>query len=137
MFDRVIEQYHDALLLLARILLSALFVISGTGKLFDFAGTTSYLEYVHVPMSSVAAVVAIAVELLGGLALLLGIRVRVVAVLMIVFVAAAAVIGHPFWSMEAADRAIAQTQFLKNLSIIGGLLLLLISGAGRYAATRS
>lgn len=137
MIDRMIERYRDALILLARILLTALFVISGVGKLIDFTGTVSYMTYVGAPMPSVAAAVAVAMELLVGLALLVGFRVRPLALVLLVFVAGTALIGHPFWSMEAAERAMNQTQFLKNLSIMGGLLLLAIVGSGRYSLTRS
>jgi len=137
MIERLIERHRDALILLARILLTALFVISGFAKLSDFQGTVSYMEYVHAPLPAVAATIAIAMELLVGLALLLGVKVRVLALAMIVFVAGAAIIGHPFWGLEATEREVALTQFLKNLSIIGGLLLLAISGAGRYALTKS
>ena len=76
-------------------------------------------------------------EFLVGIALLLGLRVRVLALAMIVFVAGAAIIGHPFWSLEASERAMALTQFLKNLSIMGGLLLLAITGPGRFSLTKS
>ncbi|MFC4821684.1 DoxX family protein [Dokdonella ginsengisoli] len=137
MIDGLIERNRDALILIARILLTALFVISGFGKLTDYTGTVNYLTYVGAPMPSVAAAVAIAMELLVGLALLVGFRVRTLALVLLLFVAGAAIIGHPFWTMEAAERALNQTQFLKNLSIMGGLLLLAITGAGRYALTRS
>lgn len=137
MIDGLIERNRDALILIARILLTALFVISGFGKLTDYTGTVNYLTYVGAPMPSAAAAVAIAMELLVGLALLVGFRVRTLALVLLLFVAGAAIIGHPFWTMEAAERALNQTQFLKNLSIMGGLLLLAITGAGRYALTRS
>ncbi|WP_291187715.1 DoxX family protein [Dokdonella sp.] len=137
MIDRLIERYRDALILLARILLTMLFVISGFGKLTDYAGTVSYMNYVGAPMPSVAAAVAIAMEVLVGLALLVGFRVRPLALLMMVFVAGTAILGHPFWAMDAAERALNQTQFLKNLSIMGGLLLLAIVGAGRYSLGKS
>ena len=137
MIEKLIERHRDALILLARILLTALFVISGFAKLTDFKGTVSYMEYVHAPMPEVAATIAIAMEFLVGLALLLGVCVRWLALAMIVFVAGAAIIGHPFWALEASERAMAQTQFLKNLSIIGGLLLLAITGSGRFSLTKS
>lgn len=137
MIDRLIERHRDALILLARILLAALFVISGFGKLTDYTGTVSYMSYVGAPMPSVAAAVAIAVEVLIGLAFLVGFCVRPLALLLALYVAMAAFIGHPFWSMEAAERALNQIQFLKNLSIMGGLLLLAIVGSGRYSPTKS
>ena len=137
MIEKLLERHRDALILLARILLMALFVISGFAKLTDFAGTVHYMEYVHAPMPSVAASVAIAMEFLVGIAVLVGFRVRLLALVLMVFVAGTALIGHPFWSMEGAERALNQTQFLKNLAIMGGLLVLAITGAGRYSLTKS
>jgi putative oxidoreductase len=137
MIDKLIERNRDALILLARVLLMALFVISGWGKLTDFAGTVHYMEYVHAPMPSVAAGIAVAMEFLVGIALLAGFRVRPLSLALMVFVAGTALIGHPFWGMDGADRALGMTQFLKNMSIMGGLLLLAITGAGRFALTKS
>lgn len=137
MIDGWIERNENALILVARILLTMLFVISGFGKLTDYAGTVGYMEHVGAPMPAVAASVAIAMELLVGLALLVGFCVRPLALLLMLFVAGTAVLGHPFWAMEGADRALNQVHFLKNLAIMGGLLLLAIAGAGDYALKRS
>jgi putative oxidoreductase len=137
MIDGFVEKNRDALILVSRILLTVLFVMSGFGKLTDYAGTVGYMEHVGAPMPSVAAAVAIAMEFLVGLALLAGVCVRPLALLLMLFVAGTAVLGHPFWSMDGAERALNQVQFLKNLAIMGGLLLLAITGAGRYALTRS
>ena len=62
MIDRLIERYRDALILLARILLMALFIISGFGKLIDFDGTVHYMEYVHAPMPAVSLSVPLSVD---------------------------------------------------------------------------
>ena len=137
MLDRWVEKHRDALILIARILMTMLFVISGYGKLTDFAGTVNYMQYVHAPLPQVAAVVAIVMELLVGLALLLGVRVRWLALAMLVFVAGTSLIGHPFWTMTGDSRDLNQVQFLKNLAIMGGLLLLSTTGPGRYSATKS
>ena len=59
MIDRVIENNRDVLILIARILMMSLFVISGLGKITDFTGTVSYMQYVHAPLPQVAAGVAI------------------------------------------------------------------------------
>lgn len=137
MIDRLIERHRDLLILLARILLTALFVVSGFGKLADYTGTVSYMNYVGAPMPALAAGVAIAVEVLVGLALLLGFRVRPLALVLMLYVAGATLVGHPFWSMQAAERALNEIHFLKNLSIMGGLLLLAIVGPGRYSVGKS
>ncbi|MBA8884328.1 DoxX family protein [Dokdonella fugitiva] len=136
MIDRLIERYRDALLLIARILLMSLFIISGFGKLIDFDGTVHYMEYVHAPMPAVSATIATIMEFAVGAAVLFGFQVRLLALLLMVFVAGTALIGHPFWTMEAAERSLNQVHFLKNMAIMGGLLLLAITGAGRYSLTR-
>ncbi|HEY6942713.1 DoxX family protein [Dokdonella sp.] len=136
MIDRLIERNRDALILAARVLLMALFVVSGFGKLIDFDGTVHYMEYVHAPMPAAAAVVATIMEFAVGAAVLFGFQVRVLALVLFVFVAGTALIGHPFWTMAAAERALNQVHFLKNMAIMGGLLLLAITGPGRYALTK-
>jgi putative oxidoreductase len=136
MIEKLIERHRDALILLARVLLMALFVISGWSKLTDFAGTVAYMEYLKAPMPSVAAAVAVAMEVGVGIALLAGFCVRPLSLALAIFVAAAAFIGHPFWSLVGAERALNMTHFLKDMSIIGGLLLLAITGAGRFALAK-
>lgn len=137
MIDGWIERNRDLLILVARVLLTVLFVISGFGKLTDYSGTVGYMNHLGAPLPSLAAAVAIVMELVVGLALLAGVAVRPLALALMLFVAGTAVLGHPFWSMEGADRALNQIHFLKNLAIMGGLLLLSITGSGRYSVTKS
>lgn len=137
MIDGWIERNRDLLILVARVLLTVLFVISGFGKLTDYSGTVGYMNHLGTPLPSLAAAVAILMELVVGLALLAGVAVRPLALALMLFVAGTAVLGHPFWSMEGADRALNQIHFLKNLAIMGGLLLLAVTGAGRFALSRS
>ncbi len=129
------ERNRDGLILLARIMSMVLFVVSGWGKLTDFQGTVGYMASLHAPLPEVAAVVAVCMEFLAGIALVLGIQVRLLALLFVPFVLGTGILGHAFWNMEGADRAMNVTQFLKNLSIAGGLLLLVVTGGGRYALT--
>lgn len=129
-------RYQDVFILVARILLMALFITSGWSKLVGFQDAVGYMESLGVPMPAMAAVVAITVELFVGVALLLGLWPRPLALLMALFVLGTSFIGHPFWTMEGADRAMNMTHFYKNLSIIGGLLLLAVTGAGRFALGR-
>lgn len=136
MFDNLIDRHRDALILLARLLLMVLFVTSGWSKLIDYQGTVGYLASIHTPVPPVAAAVAVIMEFFVGLTLITGLWVRPLALLMALFVLGTGLIGHPFWSMEGADRAMNMTQFYKNLSIVGGLLLLAVTGAGRFALDR-
>lgn len=133
MLKDLIERQRDLLILVARVCLMLLFVVSGWGKLTGFDATVGYMASLGAPLPSLAAAVAVVMELGVGLALLAGVAVRPLALLMAVFVLGTALIGHAFWGMQGAERAAAAIQFQKNLSIIGGLILLAVGGAGRYA----
>ena len=126
-------QARDEAILLARILLVVLFAVSGWGKLTGFAATVAYMTQVGAPVPYVAAVVATAVELLGAIAIALGLWTRPVALLLALFTLGTALIGHPFWTMEGADRYANSINFYKNISIISAFLLLYVTGPGRYS----
>ncbi len=117
---------NDASALLGRILLSAIFVMSGVGKISGYEGTVGYMEQFGVPGVLLPAVIA--VELLGGLAVLIGFGARWAALLLAGFTLVAAVVFHT----NFADQ-MQMIMFMKNLAIAGGLLLLFAHGAGRYA----
>ncbi|WP_313399174.1 DoxX family protein [Stenotrophomonas sp.] len=136
MVDRWAERNRDGLILLARLALMLLFVLSGWGKLHDFQGTVGYMASLQAPLPQVAAAIAVAMEFVVAMALMLGIAVRPLALLFVAFVLGTALLGHAFWGMQGAERAANLTQFLKNVSIAGGLLLLVVTGAGRYAVGR-
>ena len=136
MVDRWAERNRDGLILLARLALMLLFVLSGWAKLHDFQGTVGYMASLQAPLPQVAAAIAVAMEFVVAIALMLGIAVRPLALLFVAFVLGTALLGHAFWGMQGAERAANLTQFLKNVSIAGGLLLLVVTGAGRYAVGR-
>lgn len=124
---------RDGLLLAARILLALLFVIFGWSKLTGFQGTVQYMAHDGLPLPSLAAVMAIVMELGIGVALILGLATRPLALLLALYTVATAVIGHHFWTMTGMDRYANAIHFYKNLSIVGGLLALYVTGPGRYA----
>jgi putative oxidoreductase len=108
--------------LIGRILLALIFIISGVGKLADPAGTAGFMESMGVP--GILVWPTLALEILGGIALVIGFQTRIAAFALAVFSIAAAVIFHH----NFADQ-MQMIMFLKNLSIAGGLLLLSASGA--------
>lgn len=112
--------------LLARVLISILFIISGFGKLQDVAGFTGYMTSGGVP--AIFAWPAIALELLGGLAILAGVFTRPVALALAGFTLLAALMFH----LVPADQ-MQMIMFMKNLAIAGGLLLLAAHGAGAWS----
>ena len=120
------------IILIARIALAILFLWGGAMKLMGYAGFIGYLHARGVPYAQIAAPVAAAVELLGGLALVFGVRTRFVAFVLAVYAVATAVLGHDFWNVtEAALQQDAVIHFWKNVAIAGGFLLLTVTGAGR------
>ena len=135
--DAFIQRWRDELILLGRVLMMLLFVISGWGKLTGFQGTVGYMGTVGAPMPMVAAAIAAVMEFGVGIALLIGFWTRPLALLMALFVLGTALIAHTFWNVEGAMQTANMVQFYKNLSIMGGLLLLAVTGAGRYALQKS
>lgn len=108
-----------------RVLLSLIFIMSGVGKLADHAGTVGYISSVNAPMPEVAYWIAVIVEVGFGLALLVGYNAKFAAFGLAVFTLAAAFLFHN----NFADQ-IQMIMFLKNITIIGGLLLVVAHGAG-------
>ena len=135
--DAFIQRWRDELILLGRVLMMLLFVISGWGKLTGFQGTVGYMGTVGAPMPMVAAAIAVVMEFGVGIALLIGFWTRPLALLMALFVLGTALIAHTFWNVEGAMQTANMVQFYKNLSIMGGLLLLAVTGAGPYALQKS
>jgi putative oxidoreductase len=115
----------NVVLLVARILLSIIFLLSGFGKLTNIAGTASYFANYGLPMPTVTAVIVGLIELLGGLAILLGFKTRIAAWVLALFSVATALVAHT----DFADQA-QMINFLKNLAIAGGFLALAVEGAG-------
>ncbi len=128
------EKIGDEVILVARILLVVLFLTSGWGKLMNYSGTVAYMAQSGAPLPPVSAVVATAVELLVSAAILVGGLTRPLAVLMALYTLATALIGHHYWTMTGAAQAENMVNFYKNVSIMGGFLLLYVTGAGRYSA---
>jgi putative oxidoreductase len=116
---------QTALALVGRLLLAAIFVISGLGKIADPAGTIGYITSVGLPAPSANYALALVVEVVGGLLLALGYRTRAVAVLLAVFSVASALIFH-----HALGDQNQLFHFLKNLAMAGGLLQVAAFGAG-------
>ena len=123
-------------LLLARILLMLLFVLFGWSKLTDFSGTVAYMASEGLPFPTLAAGVVVLMEFFVGVAIVLGFYTRPLALLLAVYTLGTALIGHHYWTMTGGDRMANMINFYKNLAIIGGLLLLCITGPGKYSLDR-
>src|ERR1700704_922452 len=123
---------QDVIVLLGRIALGAIFVKSGLQKLMALSAFAASLASRGVPQSSVWAVIGATVEFVGGILIVTGLRTREASLLMVLFVIVATGISHRYWEFADAARRLQESQFFKNLSIIGGFLLLVVTGSGRF-----
>jgi putative oxidoreductase len=116
-----------------RILIALIFVLSGFGKLTGFAGTAGYMAgkmAVSGTLIDLLLVISIIVELGGGIALVLGFRARLAALALFLWMIPVTLIMHNFWTMSGDQHMINQIMFLKNLAIMGGMLLITANGPG-------
>ncbi|HWD15277.1 MAG TPA: DoxX family protein [Casimicrobiaceae bacterium] len=132
-FEKECIVENDLLILVERVMLTALFVMTGWQKLTGFAGTVDYMKTSGVPSPALAAIVATVVEFFFGIGIILGIYTRVLAWIFVAFTLATALLGHRFWTMQGEKRHENFLNFFKNVSIAGGLVLLALVGPGRYA----
>ena len=124
---------QDVLTLLGRLLLAALFLPSGWGKIAGFAGTAGYIGSKGLPMPEVLAGAAIAVEVLASVMLIVGWRTRWAAFALAVFTVVAAIFFHDFWNLPVDKQMMQQILFMKNVCVVGGLLVLTAWGAGSFS----
>jgi putative oxidoreductase len=108
---------------LGRVLIAVLFVASGVNKLFAFAPTAGWMSSMGVPLAPLALVATIALEIVVGLMLAAGRAVRASALLLAGFVVLATVLFHAFWAVPADQFADQLVHFLKNVAILGALLV--------------
>jgi len=134
--DRVAADWGSALWLLGRILIGAIFVHSGFEKLMNLDGFAASLAKGGLPFSSEQAPVGAVVEFVGGLAIVLGLGTRYAALLMIAFTIVATLIAHRFWAAPPDQRHMQVVQFAKNVAIIGGFLLVFVTGGGHFSLER-
>lgn len=122
----------DTAILAGRILLSLIFVMSGFGKIADWNGTAGYMASKGTVAIAFFLPAAITVELLGGLAVLTGFHARWGALLLFLFLIPVTAIFHDFWTLSDMDRQMQTIHFMKNLAIMGGLLIVAGSGPGSF-----
>ena len=130
------SSYSSVLALLGRVLLALIFVLSGQGKIGGFAGTAAAIASKGLPLAEVLAVLTILIELGGGLLLILGWKARWAALIIFLFLIPVSMAFHPFWTMAGAEAMQNQINFMKNLSIMGGMLMVAAFGPGRYSIDR-
>lgn len=120
--------YGAAMAAAGRVLVAAIFIISGVGKIAAPAATMGYIASAGLPLPTLGFAIAVLVEIAGGLALIAGYRSRVVAGVIAIFCVATALAFH----MNLTD----QNQFIhffKNIAMTGGLLQIVAFGGGRFS----
>lgn len=119
--------------LFARVLLCAVFLMSGFGKIPNWQGTTEFMASKGMPAVIFFLAAAILLEIGGGLSLLLGFHTRAGAAALILFLVPATLIFHNFWAFEGMEQRMQMINFLKNLAILGGLIQTMVYGAGAFS----
>jgi len=124
--------------LIGRVLLVFMFVYSGFNKISGFEGTEAAIASKNVPLPAIATTIAIIVECIGGAMIAFGWKARWAALAVAVFTLVATILFHNFWAMtDVAAVKTDQLMFIKNIGVIGGLLLIFAFGPGRYSIERS
>jgi putative oxidoreductase len=129
----MINSVNNELILAARLLLATLFLIFGWRKLRDFSGTVNQMVDLKAPAPVLAAGIATFMELPVAFAVAVGAFTRPLALLMFLYTLGTALIGHRYWEVKGAKRVDSMDSFYKNLSIMGGFLLLFVIGPGKYS----
>ncbi len=124
---------QSSLALAARVLLAFMFIMAGVSKLGDVSGAMAYTASGGIP--GILAIPAIALEILGGLAILVGFRTRAVALALAAFVVVAGYLYHfvPAQGLEGFAQMAEMNQFFKNVTIAGGFLMLAAFGPGAFS----
>lgn len=122
--------------LIGRILITAIFLRSAFGKITGFSAVAGMMAKKGMPFAEFLLVGAIALEIAGGLMVLLGWKARWGALLLIVFLVPATLIFHNFWAVDPAQYTNQLNHFMKNVSILGALLFVMGMGSGPLSLDR-
>jgi putative oxidoreductase len=123
--------------LVGRILISPIFIISGILKITAFTTMTGVVASAHIPFPKFSLACAAAIELLGGLAILTGFHTKLAAWIVFLFLIPTTLLFHFLPAMHGIDSQANMAHTMKNLAIMGGLLILATLGAGRISIDSS
>jgi putative oxidoreductase len=121
---------------LGRVAVVAIFIWSGVGKFIAPATTNAMIVAKGFPMPMVFTYAAGAVEVVLGLMVAVGWQTRLASLGLVAFTIVASLFIHDWWNMTGPARLANQIAFMKNVSIIGGLMMIMAAGAGRFSAER-
>lgn len=123
--------------LVGRVLLALIFIIAGFGKITGFEGTVGYMQAYNMPMTQILAVIAIIIELGGGIMIAVGWKARWGAAALFIFVLVASFVFHAFWTVPADQAQLQNIMFMKNLAIMGGMLYIIAYGSGPLSVDKN
>jgi putative oxidoreductase len=123
--------------LAGRILMSVVFLVSGFFKMGGYSQMVAYSTAKGVPLAGVAVACAAVLELVGGLAILVGFQTRIAAWLLFLYLIPTTFYFHNFWAMQGMEQQDNMIHLLKNVAIMGGLVILAANGAGPYSVDHS
>ncbi len=129
--DRLIGLWQDFLLLVGRIMIGWIFFQSAWGKIGNIAGVAK--TFPRRGLAEWLAYVSVPAEFFGGLFLIVGFATRYTVFVMLIFTIVASFSSHAYWSVPQAQRAAQASSFWKNVAIMGGLIVLSVSAAGRFS----
>ena len=116
--------------LIGRILLALMFLGAGISKFGGLDGTVGYIASAGLPLPKLLAIATAVLEVVAALMLIVGWQVRWAALALAAFTLLATLLFHNYWAMPAAQQFTQQLMFMKNLAIVGGLLVVFAFGAG-------
>lgn len=125
------QNSHPAVILLGRVFLSLIFIVSGLFKILSWDQNIQFMQSLNISNAPLLLVPAIVIEILCGLSILLGYKTQLGATLLFLYLIPVTLTFHKFWALEGVDKQIQWVNFMKNLSIMGGLAILSGFGAGR------
>ncbi|NIF30592.1 DoxX family protein [Enterobacter sp. Cy-643] len=129
-------QSRALILLIARIALILLFIIFGLPKISGFSGTVAYMEHLGTPLPTLAAAIAVLMEVVAAILVIIGFFTRPLAILFVFYTLGTALIGHHYWNMTGDAVMPNMINFYKNISIAGGFLLLAVTGPGAISVDK-
>jgi putative oxidoreductase len=119
--------------LVGRIMLAAIFVLSGAMKLADFEGSLGHMVEQGIPYASTLLIIAAIAEIAGGLSIMTGLLTRLATFGLFLYLIPVTLLFHDFWNFAGPERIAQSANFMKNVAIMGGLLILMAHGAARHA----
>ena len=129
MFDRA----RPYALLGGRVLLGLIFLVSGVMKVFNWPATAEHMAAEGMPAVQPLLLGAVLVEVGAGLGVILGCGARISALVLFAFLVPTTLIFHDFWTYAGPEQQNQMQHFMKNLTIMGGLLTLAAAGPGRFS----